>query len=164
MKKAVLIIMFAALFLSSVAQAVQNSAEIDRNQPIEITSDQLEVFQLERKSVFSGQVVARQGDMTLTAAELRVYFAENNQIERLEAFGQVVVRQLDRTANADKAVYYQRDEILKLSGHAQVEQGGNRIAGDEIVLYIAENRSVVNSSTQERVRALIVPETRKESP
>jgi lipopolysaccharide export system protein LptA len=150
--------------LGSMAQAAQIAADTDRNQPIEITSQQLEVFQLERKSVFSGQVVAKQGDMTLTADELSVFLLEeNNQIDRLEAFGNVVVRQLDRTARADKAVYHQQDDILTLTGHAQVEQGVNRIAGDEIILYVAENRSVVKSSTQSRVKATIVPETNKDS-
>lgn len=150
--------------LGPMAQAAQVAPDIDRNQPVEITSQQLEVFQLERKSVFTGQVVAKQGDMTLTTDELIVFFLEEtNQIERLEAYGNVVVYQLDRTAQADKAVYHQQKNILTLSGHAQVEQGVNRIAGDEIVLYVAENRSVVKGSTQSRVKATIVPETKKDS-
>ena len=142
--------------------AAQTVPGIESNQPIEITSQQLEVLQSERKSVFTGEVVAKQGDMTLYADELTVFFLkEGNQIDRLEATGNVKFTQLDRTATADKAVYRQNEEILLLTGNAQVKQGANQIAGDEITLYVRENRSLIKSSAHNRVKAVIVPDKQK---
>ncbi|MCK5914117.1 MAG: hypothetical protein KAG12_09575, partial [Desulfuromusa sp.] len=36
--------------------------EFDQSQPIEITSQQLEVLQQQRQSIFTGDVVAKQGE------------------------------------------------------------------------------------------------------
>lgn len=157
-----LVILSVLIFQVAWAFAAQPVPEIDKNQPIEITSKQLEILQSEGKSVFTGDVLAKQGDMTLSANELVVFFLkEDNQIDRFEATGDVLFTQLDKTATADKAVYLQRDEILLLTGNAQVHQGENQIAGDEITFYVRENRSLVKSSVHNRVKAVIVPEKQK---
>lgn len=143
------------------AQTDQTVPTIDTSQPIEILSQQLEVLQQENKSIFSGDVVATQGDMTLAADRLVVYFVEENQIDRLEATGRVRFSQLDRVATADRAVYRQQDETLLLQGNASVVQGENSVQGDEIMFYVRENRSVVKGSSQKRVKAVIVQEKGK---
>ena len=137
--------------------------ELDRNQPIEITAQQLEVLQQQRQSIFTGDVVAKQGEMTLYAERLIVFLQQDqDQIERLEAIGGVRVLQLDRIATAEKAVFYQVEERLVLSGNAEVTQGQNEISGDEITLYLKENRSLVQSSENGRVKAVIIPEKKQE--
>ncbi|MCD6580326.1 MAG: lipopolysaccharide transport periplasmic protein LptA [Desulfuromusa sp.] len=137
--------------------------ELDRNQPIEITAQQLEVLQQQRQSIFTGDVVAKQGEMTLYAEKLIVFLQQDqDQIERLEAIGGVRVLQLDRIATAEKAVFYQVEERLVLSGNAEVTQGQNEISGDEITLYLKENRSLVQSSENGRVKAVIIPEKKQE--
>lgn len=135
---------------------------LDRNQPIEITAQQLEVLQQQRQSIFTGDVVAKQGEMTLSAEKLIVFLQQDqDQIERLEAIGRVRVVQLDRIATAEKAVFYQLEERLVLSGNAEVTQGQNKISGDEITLYLKENRSLVQSTKNGRVKAVITPEKKQ---
>ncbi len=147
----------------SVAFAEEVTSGFDRNQPVEITAQQLEVLQLERQSIFTGDVVAVQGEMTLHADKLIVYLQEaQQQIDRLEAIGGVKFVQLDRVATADRAVFQQVDEVLILTGNAVVTQGGNSVSGDEITLFIQEDRTVVKGSKTNRVKAVIVPEKKKE--
>ena len=149
----------------SAVFAADTKTELDRNQPIEITAQQLEVLQQQRQSIFTGDVVAKQGDMTLYADKLMVFLhKDQDQIERLEALGGVKVLQLDRIATADKAVFHQVEEILVLIGNAEVTQGKNKISGDEITLYMKENRTLIKSSKQSRVKAVIVPEKKSEKP
>ena len=137
--------------------------EFDQSQPIEITSQQLEVLQQQRQSIFTGDVVVKQGEMTLSADKLIVVLKKDQDlVERLEAVGAVKVIQLDRIATAEKAVFYQLEEKLVLSGSAEVVQGQNKISGDEITLYMKENRSLIKSSESGRVRAVIVPEKKQE--
>ena len=101
--------------------------------------------------------------MTLYAEKLIVFLQKDqDQIERLEAIGGVQVLQLDRIATAEKAVFYQVEERLVLSGNAEVTQGQNKIFGDEITLYLKENRSPVQSFENGRVKAVIVPEKKQE--
>ncbi len=160
MKKWILAALF--LLLATVPPslyAADAPADYDASQPIEISAQQLEANREERRSIFRGDVVAVQGNMTLKADTLTVYFLkEENRIDRLIATGHVRVDQLDRIATADEAVYSRVDEVLTLKGNAQVEQGQNRVNGNEIVLYLNENRTLVTGSEQGRVKAVFSPE------
>lgn len=155
------LIFFFVFCLATVGLCEQVVPTLDTSQPIEILSQQLEVLQQENRSVFSGDVVATQGDMTLNADRLIIYFVGENQVDRLEASGSVRFSQLDRVATADKAIYHQQDGILLLQGNAGVTQGSNQVNGDEITFYVHENRSVVKGSSQKRVKAVIVQEPQK---
>lgn len=157
-----LLLLMSGAFLACAADPLPG---FDGNQPIEVTAKRLEVLQQEHRSVFTGQVVVRQGDMTLRTEQLTVFFApESEEIERFDALGQVEFEQLDRTAFADRAVYQRQQEILRLVGNARVKQGENVISGDEITLYIRENRSTVQSSSSNRVKAVIIPSSRIPEP
>ncbi|MBW6509886.1 MAG: lipopolysaccharide transport periplasmic protein LptA [Desulfuromonadales bacterium] len=146
------------------AVAVDFLAAADRDQPLEITSQQLEVFQDEQKSLFSGAVVAQQGEMTLYTDQLTVIFDGQNDVSRIEAAGSVRIEEPLRKARGDHAVFDRDADTLILSGNAEVVQGENRITGDEITLFIGQNRSLVKSHDSGRVRAVILPEKQPESP
>jgi len=88
----------------SVTFAEETDRKLDKNQPIEITAQHLEVLERQRQSIFTGDVVAIQGDMTLSADRLVISLQESqDQIDRLDAIGGVRVVQLDRVDIADKA-------------------------------------------------------------
>ncbi|MBX3454563.1 LptA/OstA family protein [Ferrovibrio sp.] len=65
--------------------AVSASAQMNlgnrqnNNQPIEIASDTLEVFQDRQLAIFKGNVDVVQGDMRLRSDELYVHYRDNNQ-------------------------------------------------------------------------------------
>ncbi len=150
--------------LTSRAWAADPLSGIRLDQPLEITSAQLEVFQDEQKTVFSGQVEAIQNDFRLTTDRLTVYYDEQqSRVDRLEAEGRVRVVQHDRSAQADKAVFNQRENTLVLTGHAELQQGTNRVSGAEIVFDLEHNTSVVKSSGEGRVRAIFSPAGEKGS-
>lgn len=145
-----------------LAQGLFATTETD--QPIDITADELELLQQQQQSIFTGNVVVVQGDARLSTEHLVVFFDDENQIRRIEAEGQVEMIDLQRTATSERAVYDRQQDVLHLSGQAVVTQGENRVAGDEIILYLGENRSLVRSRDQGRVRAVIIPESKTEKP
>ena len=152
------LVLFVSFFCVATGIAAEQITTVDTKQPIEITARRLELIQQQRQSIFTGDVVAKQGDMVLSADKLTVFLQEKqDQIDRLEAVGQVKVVQGNRVATADRAVFYQREEKLVLSGHAIVVQDNNKVSGDEIDIYLKENRSVIKSSKSSRVKAVIVP-------
>lgn len=157
-----LLILVAGCFSAAFAQGLLSGAEWD--EPLEISSHQLEVFQEQQTSVFSGEVVARQAQMTLWADRLTIVFTAENEIRSIEAAGAVRIEDPLRTARAATAVFDRQADTLVLSGDAEVTQGENRISGDEIILYLGENRSTVRSSETGRVRALILPDEKVETP
>lgn len=159
--KYLLLLIFAS---TANAVAVDFFAAADPDQPLEITAQQLEVFQDEQKSIFSGEVVAQQGEMTLYTDQLTVIFDGQNDVSRIEAAGSVRIEEPLRKARGDHAVFDRDADTLILSGNAEVVQGENRITGDEITLFIGQNRSIVKSHDSGRVRAVILPEKQPESP
>lgn len=133
--------------------------------PIEITSQQMEADQQSGSVEFSGNVIAKRGTMTVYAERLTLHFVEakgRREIERMEASGKVRVVDGDRIATAEHLDYLQAEEKMTLRGNAEIHQGENLVAGDEIVLFVRENRSLVKSSKDGRVRAVFLP--RQETP
>ena len=129
MNRSVQLLLLGLLFYASAAVAQQTSLPQPAALPIEVTAQQMEADQQQRQAIFSGKVVAKQGDITLYCDKLVVYsLPEQDQVDRLEASGNVRVVQLDRTATADRAVYRQQQGTLVLYGHAKVHQGQNLVA------------------------------------
>ena len=46
----------------------QQGVKLDSSQPIEVVSDTLEVLQEQQKAIFSGNVIATQGNINMKAA------------------------------------------------------------------------------------------------
>lgn len=133
--------------------------------PIEVTAQQLEALEKSGEAVFTGEVVARQGDLTLYCDKLVIYRHDDGEkIDRLEASGNVRVVQLDRTASADRVIYREAEATLRLIGNASVQQGQNQVGGAEIILYLKENRSLVKSGDGDRVRAVLFPQPKESRP
>lgn len=153
------------LFCATTAFAEKEQLPKPASLPIEVTAQQLEADQLQQQATFSGEVVAKQGDITLYSDKLVVYsLPDQNQVDRLEAFGHVRVVQLDRIATADRAVYRQQQNTLVLYGNAQVHQGQNQVAGNEITVFLKENRSIVKSGSDGgRVKAILFPRQKQET-
>ena len=153
------------LMLATLVWAAEDGLRPSNNLPIEVTAQRLEALRDQRQAVFTGNVVARQGDMTLYCQKLVLYSTETDQkVERLEAFGEVRIVEKDRTGMAERAVYNREEGVLELIGRAELHQGQNKVSGDEITLYLNENRSVVKSQDQGRIKAILIPRAASEEP
>ncbi len=136
------------------------------SQAIRITSDKMEAFDTKGTVVFSGNVVAKKGDLTIYADKLEVFYGEKKtadnkkkrNLKKIVVTGHLKIIQGRRKATAKEAIYYKPQEKIVLVRNAQVWDGQNTIKGDKIVLYVNENRSVVESSGKERVEAVVYSE------
>lgn len=154
------ILLIILLFLAQPAwSASLESASAVPAGPIDITAQRLDVDETSGTAVFTGEVVAKRGDMTVYAEKLILYRAgKTEQLDRIEASGGVRVVQQNRVGTAQRVVYEQRQEKLTLSGEARLQQGQNQVTGEEIILFISENRSLVKSGEDGKVRAVFFPE------
>lgn len=147
-----------------------NLASRDKNVSINITSDQLEVYTNDNLVVFTGNVVARQGDMSTYSDRMSVYYRENKsegdveekdaaEIDRIVAEGHVKIVKGNRIAIGQKAVFLSADQEMTLTGNPRIWQGKNIIKGDKIILYLKQNRCTIERGQDRRVEATIYPET-----
>jgi len=131
---------------------------VDTGQPIDITSDRVETYSKENLIIFKGNVMARQKDMVIYADSLEAMIIEGGKgIERVIAGGNVRIQQGLRVASCQKAVFYNIDQKVVLTGDPKVVEGGNVVSGDEIIFDIAQNRIEVKGGTGGRGKAKIHP-------
>lgn len=130
--------------------------------PITIKSNQLAADNRNKTAVFSGKVVAKQGDITIFADKLTINYGEKKgEVDKIIAEGAVRIVQENRTGTAGHAVYDNREGRITLTGSPRVMQGDDTISGDSITYYIDEDRSVVTGGSGHRVEAVIQTPARK---
>jgi lipopolysaccharide export system protein LptA len=127
--------------------------------PIEITADRLTADNARNSVAFEGGVVAKQGDVTLGSDRLYAeYSRAAGAIEKIVAEGRVRVAQPGRSATGEKAVFYNLEQRIVLSGNAELTQGENTLKGESVTILLRENRSTVSGGEGGgRVKAVIFP-------
>lgn len=129
--------------------------------PITIKSNELRADNKGKTAIFSGKVIAKQGDVSLYADKIVIsYGDQKTDVEKIEAFGNVRIVQQNNTGIADHAVYESREGRIVLTGNPKVMQGGNIITGNTITYYVDDDRSVVSGGS-DRVVTIINPPARK---
>jgi len=140
------------------SQELDPTKLFDTGQPIEITSDSVETFVKDNLIVFKGNVTARQKDMVIYADALEALIIEDGKgIEKVTADGNVKIQQGLRVANCQKAIYYNVDRKVVLTGDPRVYEGENMVSGDEIIVDIERNRVEVKGGPGGRGKVKIQP-------
>ncbi len=119
------------------------------DQPLAISSDEMEVFQNDgsRRFVFLRNVRVTRDDVTLESDRLVAFYpAGASQPHRLVATGSVVVTQRERRATCDEAIYHRSPERVVCRGSAELRDGCNRVRGSEIEIDLVGERMLVNGA------------------
>ncbi len=75
----------------------------------------------------------------------------NRGLNRIEATGRVKIEKESGTATCEKAVYYQSEEKIVLTGNPVAWDKGTRVSGKQITMFLAEDRSVVEGGSHVRI-------------
>ena len=173
----------AALFvmMSGVARAqkepqTEKKVKMDKDQPIQIVSDRLDAYNEKKIVIFSGHAIATQGDKIIKADRLILHYKNNPEkpqkpeikgmgaagdLDQVEAEGHVTITQTHRVVTGDYAIFYQDTQKIIMTGNAVMRDGKNVIRGDKIVVFLDEDRGVVESDENKRVTATIYPNEKK---
>ena len=106
----------------------------DPEEPVEVTSERLEVDQDSGIATFIGDVIVVQGQMRLTAPQVRVEYTPGDEggIDEMHATGGVTMVNGEETAEGSEAVYAVVDGTVVMTGDVIVTQGPNVIAGERL--------------------------------
>ena len=163
----------AFMALGGAALADQKGSLIpggNSKEPVSIEADKLDYYDKDQKAVYTGNVIAKQGDSTLTCAVLNIFLdksgaanasggtsaapTENSQIKRMEAEGPVKVTQKDQIGTGDHGTYDKAENKLYLIGHVTLMQGKNITTGDKLVYDLTTGQAAVAGG---RVKGVFVP-------
>lgn len=127
----------------------------DSNAPVDVDADRIEVQDRADRAIFSGNVRARQADMTLTAQRLTVAYSKapaagggnSTQIDRMDATGNVVVVTPTERATGNIAIYDLNRKLITMLGNVVLTRGGNVVRGGRAVLDLNSNHATVDGSS-----------------
>jgi lipopolysaccharide export system protein LptA len=108
----------------------------DPNEPVEVTSERLEVDREGGLATFIGDVIVVQGEMRLNAPRVRVEYTtgEEGQIDRIIATEGVTMLNGEETAESEEAVYSVSEGTVVMTGDVIVTQGRNVVAGEHLTV------------------------------
>jgi lipopolysaccharide export system protein LptA len=121
----------------------------DTTLPVEVSSDQLTVNQADGTAVFSGNVLVGQGDMRLSAAQVKVeYTADGSGISKLFASGGVTLINATDAAESQDAVYTIDSGNVVMTGDVLLTQGASALSGQTLVIDLKAGTGVMEGRVQ----------------
>lgn len=117
------------------------------NAPVDWTADRIEVQDNNNRVILSGDVVARQDEMTLTASRVTASYTRDSQnlrIMRIDATGGVTVRTSSQIANGNSAIYDLDRKLITMIGGVTLAQGGSNVSGGRLVIDLNADRAVMD--------------------
>lgn len=128
--------------------------------PVRVDADTMEFDYKSMVLSYRGNVVVTQADVTLRSDALRVVLPREGPQKPTEvvAEGNVRIDAGERHASGGRAVFDDAARTVTLSEQARLRDGPNEIEGERVVVYLDEERSIVEGGP-ERVRAVLYPPT-----
>ena len=148
----------------------------DSKEPIKIDANKLDVLDKDNKAVFSGNVVAVQGETTVRCSVMTVFYEGRGQggaprpaqpaaqsqgqgndgaIKRIECSGPVTVVSKTQAATSDNAVFDRANNQVIMTGNVALNDGPNITRGDRLV-YNTQT-GIANVTSSGRVQGYFVP-------
>lgn len=147
------------------AAAVQAAPEPHRGTsdlPITVKSNELAADNKGKTAIFTGKVVAKQGDVTIFCDRMTVYYGNTQgDVDKIESDGNVRIVQENRTGLSSHAVYESKlGKITLTGGNPKVMQGADTVTGEVITYFVDDERSNVSGG---RVEAVIHPKPKNDA-
>ncbi len=153
-------------------------------EPININAAKLDYFDKEQKLIYTGDVVAVQGDSTLKSSKLTIFLQKDPQtaaagaatpaapaspsapgpgagssVSHMEAEGPVTMISKDQIGTGDHGSYDKAENKVYLNGHVTLSQGTNVTQGDRLVYDMTSGQAQVFSDKPNggRVSSVFTP-------
>jgi lipopolysaccharide export system protein LptA len=151
-----------------------------RKEPITVSSDMLEYDYKANVVVYRGDVQAIQGPVKVRSDTLTVTLESNQEktgpekpgddkpgleamdggtqrLRQILATGRVRIDHGTRWATGGRAIFDQKSRTIVLTETPVLHDGANEVMGDRVVVYLDEDRSVVEGG-RKRVKAVLYPD------
>jgi len=151
-------------------------------EPVTVTADRLEYDYKAGVIVYRGNVEVVQGPTTMKSDTLTVTLAQDQKgkgrpdptaveaaadptdgsarVQEIVAVGSVRIDQGERFATGGRATFDQSKRTVVLTDDPVLHDGPNEVMGDRVVVFLDENRSVVEGG-RKRVKAVLYPDKDK---
>ncbi len=118
----------------------------DATQPVELSSDSLQINQANGSAVFTGNVVIGQGTMRLSASRVVVEYADGSgtrRISKMHATGSVVLVNGAEAAEANEAIYSIDNGNIVMTGNVILTQGQSALSSNRMVVNLKTGQATL---------------------
>ena len=136
----------------------------DRDQPIHVEADQLELREKEGISIYQGNVKLVQGTLEIESDRLVIHFNQDNELTLMEMTGDLAkMRQIDNDGQplygeAEQIDYSEKDGLLIMRRSAYLDRAGDDIRSELIRFNTATSGiEAGGEQSSDRVRMVIKP-------
>ncbi len=136
-------------------------------QPINIQATKLDYFDKEQKLIYTGSVLAVQGESKLKCSVLVIYLppktdgqsagSSTSQVQRMEAAGPVTMVSKDQVGTGNSGVYDKASNTVVLTGSVTLSQGPNVTQGDHLIYDLKTGQARVTADPGHGVRSMFQP-------
>jgi lipopolysaccharide export system protein LptA len=152
-------VIVAALALAAGAQQVPFGESHDASQPVEITSERLDLDQAAGTAVFTGNVKVGQGALRLAADRVEVFYEQGGEqsgtVRRMVAIGNVTLSNGEEAAEAERATYEVATGLVEMEGDVLLTQGQNALSSERLSIDLDAGTGRLEG----RVQTIFVPGT-----
>jgi len=116
------------------------------NAPVDYAADRIELQDKQNRVILDGSVSITQAGLNLRAARMTVAYRNQGgiQVDRIDATGGVRATKGDETASGDVGIYDLNRRIITMVGNVALNQGGNTLRGNRLVIDLRTGRSTVD--------------------
>lgn len=144
-------IFLSLLLLSAIPATAQGLSQstlrnVDSRAPIDVDADRIDVVDQQSQAIFTGNVRARQANLTLEADRIKVSYTRPKSggdpvINRLDADGNVRLSTPSERATSRFAIYDVDKRVLTLIGNVVLTQGQQgKVTGNRLTFDMASGR------------------------
>ena len=157
------------------------AARRQHQEPVSIEADKLVYYDKEQKAVYSGNVVAIQGDTKMTCSTLTIFMEQNAasgkadaakpsarpprgpgaaraSVKHMDCAGPVTVVSKTQAATGDSGAYDKAQNKVWLIGNVTLSDGSNVTKGEKLTYDLTTGQATVDTGPgAKRVKGLFIP-------
>ena len=155
-------LLIICIVFPSFVVAERLSKEKEENLPVEITAEMMISYQKSNKIVFTGDVIAKRGDLNIFSDKMTVFNSKKGkEVIKIVAQGNVKIKKGERFASGDRAVYIKKEGTLVLTGNPHAWEKENKIVAVEMIFLLDEDKFIVKGSKEKKIWLKFYPEQKK---
>ena len=164
----VILMLFSFLFTDIGLSEEGDNFSLERDEPYEITSENMFIEREQKTIGFSGNVILKQGSAYLTADQIELFFNNSFNEEgfyKMLASGNILIKNNDSTSiTGNLATYNVSDEKIIMTENVVLKNKMSMIKGNKLILDINSGKIEIfdDKLDQERVKGVLVDQNNKE--
>ena len=158
----VILMLFSFLFTDIGLSEEDDNFSLERDEPYEITSENMFIEREQKTIGFSGNVILKQGSAYLTADQIELFFNNSFNEEgfyKMLASGNILIKNNDSTSiTGNLATYNVSDEKIIMTENVVLKNKMSMIKGNKLILDINSGKIEIfdDKLDQERVKGVLV--------